>query len=321
MFQNKNVLVTGGAGMTGHEVVAQLLERGAHVRATVFNNPTLPHRTLKIDHNHLEIFPCDLIDNEQCKNALKDIDIVVNCLALICGAKGQTDTPLSLIRNNLVPYINIIESACIAGVEKFAFISSSTMYPESEFPVTEDEAFLADPAECYFGFGWMKRYCEKLCENFHKNTKTKFALIRTGSIYGPHDIFDIDKSHVIPSLILKAHRKDDPFEVWGDGNQKRDCIHVSQLVDGLLTVLDKHAVVDPINIASGQSYSVNEITSVILNKYGYKPEKRYILSKPTMVLARYINIDKAKKILGWTNKVSLEEGINNTVDWYEQNVV
>jgi GDP-L-fucose synthase len=319
MFDKKNVLVTGGAGLTGHEAVTQLLDQGAFVRATVFNHPDYNHRTLDISHPRLEIVPCDLACYEDAQRVVQDMDMVVNCAAFICGAKGQTENSWQLIRKNLVPYINLIESACIAKVDRFAFIGSSTMYPDTKGnPLTEHEAFTGDPPACYYGFGWMKRYCEKVCQHFHAVTKTQFALIRASAIYGPRASFNPSKCHVVPATILKAEEGLDPFPIWGNGNQERDFIYVSDLIGGLLLALESHAEADPINIGTGIGSSINELVRVVLKEYGLSPRLEYHSDKPDMIPVRILNVSKAYDILKWKSKVSLEEGIAKTVSWYKE---
>jgi len=319
MFDKSNVLVSGSAGLTGHEAVMQLLDRGAYVRATVFNDPSSEHRQLDISHPNLEIVPCDLVSYEDASKVVRDMDYVVNCTAFICGAKGQTEGPWKLIRKNLVPYINLIEAACIAKVKRFAFIGSSTMYPDrGSSLLSEHDAFEGEPPPCYEGFGWMKRYCEKVCKHFHFVTDTKFALIRTAAIYGPHASFDPDKCHVVPAIILKAHNKLDPFPVWGNGNQERDFIYVSDLIDGLLTVLEKHSEADPINISTGKGSSINKLVQTITKEYNYEPHIEYHIDMPDMSPIRILNVKKAKDILKWQSSISLETGINKTVSWYKK---
>jgi len=142
MFDKSNILVSGAAGLTGQEAVKQLLARGASVRAAIFNDPAYEHRSLDVSHPNLEIVPCDLMLYNDAQQVVEGIDIVVNCAAFICGAKGQTENPWQLIRKNLVPYVNLIEAACVAGVDRFAFIGSSTMYPDrGPAPLVEHEAF------------------------------------------------------------------------------------------------------------------------------------------------------------------------------------
>ena len=319
MFENKNVLVTGAAGLTGQEAVKQLLDRGAHVRATVFNNPDYQHRELKLSHPRLEIIPCDLMNYEDAKRVVQDMDMVVNCAAFICGAKGQTENPWQLIRKNLVPYVNLIEAACVEGTDRFAFIGSSTMYPDRGSSLLEEsDALDADPPACYQGFGWMKRYCEKVCQHFHLVTKTKFALVRTSAIYGPHASFDPSKCHVVPATILKARERLDPFPIWGNGKQERDFIYVSDLIEGLLLTLEIHAEADPINIGTGMGSSINELVKVVLKEYGHSPRLEYHSDKPDMSPVRILNITKAHEILGWKSQVQLVEGVAKTVSWYER---
>jgi nucleoside-diphosphate-sugar epimerase len=319
VFNNKNVLVAGSAGLAGHEAVQQLLDRGAFVRATVFNSPGGGHRGLSVSHPRLEIVPCDLSYHGDATKVVRDMDMVINCAASICGAKGQTENPWKLIRENLVPYINLIEAACVAGVDRFAFIGSSTMYPDRGFALLQEhDAFVGDPPLSYQGFGWMKRYCEKLCQNFHRITKTNFALIRTSAIYGPHASFDPDRCHVVPATIIKAHDKLDPFPIWGDGTQKRDFIYVSDLIDGLLRVLEVHAEADPINIGTGVGSSIDELVRIVLTEYDYSPHLEYCLDKPGMAPMRVLNVSKAHDVLKWSSKVILEEGIAKTVSWYKR---
>lgn len=321
MFDNSNVLVSGAAGLTGHEAVKQLLDRGANVRATVFNDPSREHRQLNMSHPKLEIVPCDLVSYEDASKVVQDMDYVVNCAAFICGAKGQTEGPWRLIRKNLVPYINLIEAACIAKVKRFAFIGSSTMYPDKGSSLlVEPEAFDGEPPLCYEGFGWMKRYCEKICKHFHSVTGTKFALIRTAAIYGPHASFDPDKCHVVPATIIKAHNRLDPFPVWGDGKQERDFIYVSDLIDGLLEVLENHAEADPINISTGKGSSINELVHIVIREYNYEPRIEYHIDKPNMSPIRILNVKKAKKLLEWQSKISLAAGVAATVGWYKESV-
>lgn len=313
-YTGKNVLVTGGSGICGQTAVRRLLDEGANVRATTFTN-----RTLSITHPKLTVVKCDLMKMEDCVDVVKDMDIVINLVAYIKGAGGQTSSPMSLVRNNLYPTINMIEAACTEGVERFGFVGSSTMYPDVSYPVKEIEAFDLDPSKVYTGVGWMKRYCEKMCMYYHSISKTKFAMIRTTAIYGPHDNFNPERCHVIPDLIMRAARLENPFEIWGDGTQIRDFIYVDDLVDGLFEVIEKHPNADPINIATGEKTTVKTLSETVVNEFGYTPTFVFNTSKPIMIPVRLVSVAKATSVLGWKSKVSLKEGIQKTVNWYKQN--
>jgi nucleoside-diphosphate-sugar epimerase len=313
-YTNKNVLVTGASGITGHATVKRLLSEGANVRAAVHT-----HRKLMIEHPKLEVVKCDLMNHEDCLSVLKDMDICFNYVAFIRGAKGQTDSKnaLDLVRNNLFPSINMFDAAVRAKIDRFGFVGSSTMYPDVSHPVKEDEAYLSNPHPLYTGVGWMKRYSEKVVEYYNSISTTKFGIVRTTAIYGPHDAFN-ENGHVIPQLILKAHARMNPFEVWGDGTQTRDFIYVDDVVDALMTVVEKNPTARAYNAATGNGTTVKELVETITDLYGYSPLFKYDISKPTMIPTRLVDVSRIKNELGWQSKHSLREGLEKTISWFEK---
>jgi GDP-L-fucose synthase len=315
-YTGKNVLVTGAAGITGHAAVKRLLAEGANVRATVYSN-----RGLKIDPQpNLEVVKCDLMKHEDCMMVLKDIDVVFNFVAFIRGAKGQTEygNALDLVRNNLFTSINMIDAAVRSKTPLFGFIGSSTMYPDVSHPVNEDEAYDAEPHKLYRGVGWMKRYVEQVIRYYQDISETKFGVVRTTAIYGPHDAFN-ENGHAIPQLILKADAGMNPFEVWGDGTQTRDFIYVDDVVDAVMTVVEKAPTGRPYNASTGKGTTVTELVETITDVYGYKPEFNYDTTKPTMIPVRLVDVSRIKDEVGWEAKTSLKEGLEKTIEWYKNN--
>ena len=313
-YYNKNVLVTGAAGITGHAAVKRLLDEGSYVKAVVYNT-----RKLDIpDHPNLEIVRADLHSYEKCLELTKDMDVVFNFVAFIRGAKSQTDAPIDLVRNNIVPTINMMDAAVKSKVDRFGFVGSSTMYPDVEYPVKEDEGFDDEPHPSYTGVGWMKRYAEKVCQHFNEISDTNFGMVRTTAIYGPHDNFN-DRGHAIPQLIMKADKGMNPFVVWGDGSQVRDFIYVDDLIDALLTVTEKYPYGDPFNVASGTPTTVTELVETITDIYGYEPIFDYDTTKPVMIPKRLVDIRKINARLGWEAKHTLKEGLEKTIKWYKEN--
>lgn len=312
-FRGKNILVTGAAGLAGSAAVTRLLDEGSNVRATIFNS-----RKLNIEHKRLETVKCDLHNYQSCIDVTNDIDVVLNFAAYIRGAKGQVDSPTALVRNNVNPAMNMIDAAAASGVDRFGFVGSSTSYPPSDTPILESQGFDDEPYPCYEGVGWMKRYSEKVCQYFHKNSNTKFAMIRTTAIYGPRDNFN-ERGHVVPQLILKADRRDDPFEVWGNGTQIRDFIYVDDLVDGLLYMVENYATADPVNIATGTPTSIKDLAKIITDAYDYRPEFYFDETKPAMIPKRLVDVTKSGE-LGWKAQTDLSAGIMKTVKWFRKNV-
>lgn len=315
-YTGKKVLVTGAAGITGHAAVKRLLEEGAFVRATVFES-----RKLNIDdHPNLEIVKADLMNHEDCMCVLEGIEVVFNFVAFIRGAKGQTEysNALDLVRNNLFTSINMIDAAVRSKTPLFGFIGSSTMYPDVSHPVNEDEAYDSNPHKLYRGVGWMKRYVEQVIQYYQDISQTKFGVVRTTAIYGPHDAFN-ENGHAIPQLILKADSGMNPFEIWGDGLQMRDFIYVDDVVDAVMTVVEKSPIGRPYNAATGKSTTVTELVETITDIYNYKPEFDYDITKPTMIPIRLVDVSRIKNELGWEAKTPLREGLEKTIEWYKNN--
>jgi GDP-L-fucose synthase len=313
-YKNKNVLVTGAAGITGHAAVKRLLDEGAYVRAVVNN------RKLNVSHKNLEIVKLDLMNHDDCMKSLNGMDICFNFVAFIRGAKGQTESKntLDLVRNNLFPSINMFDAAVRSKIDRFGFVGSSTMYPDVSHAVKEDEAYDSNPHKLYRGVGWMKRYSEKVVEYYNDISSTKFGIVRTTAIFGPHDAFN-ENGHAIPQLIMKADSGMNPFEVWGDGTQTRDFIYVDDVVDALMQVVEKNPIARPYNAATGKGTTVTELVETITDIYGYKPIFNYDVTKPTMIPTRLVDVSRIKEEIGWEAKHSLRGGLEKTISWYKEN--
>jgi len=313
-YNNKNVLVTGAAGISGHSMVKRLLDEGSNVRATVYNT-----RKLNLpEHKNLEVIKADLDSHDTCLEITKDMDVVFNFVAFIRGAKGQIENQVDLVRNNTVPTINMLDACVKSKVDKVGFIGSSTIYPDVDYPVKEEEGFVDNPHPSYMGVAWMKRYSEIICKHFNDISYTDFGIIRTTAMYGPYDNFN-ENGHVIPQLIMKADKQMNPFEIWGDGSQVRDFVYVDDVIDALLLVTDKHANGEPFNVATGIPTTVTQLVETITDIYGYKPEFKYDLTKPTQIPKRVVDVSKISDELNWTSKHSLRDGLQKTIQWYKEN--
>jgi len=311
-YNNKNVLVTGAAGISGHSMVKRLLDEGSYVRATVYKT-----RKLNLPkHKNLEIIKADLNSHNKCLDITENMDVVFNFVAFIFGVKGQVENQVDLVRNNVVPTINMLDACVKSKVDKVGFIGSSTMYPDVDYPVKEEEGFVGNPHPAYFGVAWMKRYAEIVCNHFNNMTDTKFSIIRTTAMYGPHDNFN-DRGHVIPQLIMKADSGMNPFEIWGDGKQIRDFTYVDDVIDALLLVTEKSNG-RAYNVATGTPTTVTELVETITNIYGYRPEFKYDLSKPTMTPKRVVDVSKIYEELNWKTKYTLRAGLEKTIEWYKE---
>jgi nucleoside-diphosphate-sugar epimerase len=174
----------------------------------------------------------------------------------------------------------------------------------------------------YFGAGWMKLFVEKMCEFYSKLGKNKYTLIRHSNIYGPNDKFDLKKSHVLAASINKViNCKNNKISIWGDGKEKRDLLFISDLINFVdLAIKKQKNNYELYNAGSGKLISVNELIKKIIKIYGNKISATNDLTKKTLKTFVCLNCNKARKELGWYPKVSLENGIKKTIDWYLKNI-
>lgn len=312
-YDGKKVLVAGATGLIGANLVKELVARGAHVKATFHKRPPI------IKNSTIQYLQCDLAGKKNCTAAVEGVDYVFMCAANTSGAHIVATNPLAHITENILINAQMLEAACLAKVERFLFISSSTVYPAVTHPVKEDEAFVGDPHESYFGSAWMKRYFEKLAEFYYRRYGLKVILVRPTNVYGPYDKFEFETSHVLPALIRRAIEKQDPFEVWGDGSAVRDFIYVADMVDALLAGLEHLVGCDSVNIGSGQAVTIKESVEMILSLTGHtNAEVVYDATKPSTIPMRLVDLSKARTLLGFQPKVSFEEGLKRTINWYRE---
>ncbi|MBU0715145.1 MAG: NAD-dependent epimerase/dehydratase family protein [Verrucomicrobia bacterium] len=312
MYKGARVLVTGGAGFVGSNLVRRLVVLGAKVRATVhIAKPMAPAEGV-------DYLPVDLLEADDCAKACKDKEYVFLCAAVTSGAAVMEKTPLVHLTPNLIMNARMLEAAYSAGVRKVLFISSNTVYPVTDYPVRETDC-TNEFYEKYFIVAWMKRFSEIICEMYAAKIKKPMqaVVVRPANIYGPFDKFDWETSHVLPALIRRVVERHDPIQVWGDGKDIKDFIYVDDLVEGLLLAMEKINGFDPINLASGRQYCLRDLLDLMLKIDGYENARVvYDASKPTMIPKRLIDPTKAKSLLGFEVKTPVEEGLRKTIEWY-----
>jgi GDP-L-fucose synthase len=145
----------------------------------------------------------------------------------------------------------------------------------------------------------------------------RIAVVRAMALYGPWDDFDPPTSRVVPALIRKAVHNEDPYEVWGSGEEFRDFLHINGLARACLAALEKYATCDPLNIGYGKAVTIKEITRIVLKAAAHEDAKvQFDTSKPSAVPIMMVDISKAKRVMGFEAQISLEEGLKDTVNWY-----
>ncbi len=315
IFSGSRALVAGGTGFVGINTINRLLSLGASVRATIHRKDPV------ILDKRIEYIKCDLTSMEDCRKVVSDIDYVFLCAASTSGAAVIASTPLVHVTPNIIMNSQMLEAAYFARVKKFIWLSSNAAYPPTgDRPVKEEELLDGDPYETYFGVAWMKRYTEILCRMYSEKLKNPMAtvVLRPSNIYGPYDDFEFETSHVMAALIRRVVERQNPFTVWGTGDDVRDWIYIDDFMDAMMLAAEKIDTYNPINIGLGKGCTIKEALQIMLEVDGYTDAKiQYDSSKPSMIPIRLIDTAKAEKVLGFKAKTGLREGIKRTIEWYK----
>jgi len=316
-IKSTHALVAGGAGFLGTHIIRRLVEEGAKVRATYFRKPP------RFQHEAVEWVQADLRLPEECKRVTAGVQSMFICSANTQGAAVIAHSPLAHVTPNIVMNAYLMESAYEAGVKKTLFISSGAAYPSTgKRGAREEDMFTADPPDIYYPVGWMKRTGEILCRIYAEKLKNPMAtvVIRPSNVYGPYDKFDFKTSHVTAALIRRVAERQRPFEVWGTGKDVRDLIYIDDFIDGLMLAFKADEKCLTMNISSGNGVSVRDILETAIKVDGFTDaDVRFDPSKPSTIPFRLIDNSFANSKLGFAPKVSLEEGLRRTLEWYKAN--
>lgn len=310
-FKNKKVVVTGGSGFIGTHFLKELVNRGARVRTST--NKSL----LQFESDEVIVYRgLDLLKLEDCVKLTEGADYVIHCAGEVAHPSSvPTDVQISLKQLNLIG--NVLEACAKNGVKKFLDLNSSTGYPDIRRPITEDEYWVDEPYKSYYGYGWMRRYREKLMEHVSKFSGLEIGLARCTAIFGPHDNFNIKTCHVVPALIKRVLDDENPFTAWGSPDVVRDFLYVKDVVEGALLILEKGESMRPYNLGYGGGITIGEILNTILKVTGKTPEVVWDDTKPTTIPYRAVSTDRIQNELGFKPKYTFEEGIRETIEYYK----
>jgi GDP-L-fucose synthase len=309
-FTNKKVVVTGGSGFIGTHFLKELIKRGAQVK-THTNKSKLQFIDPKIE----VLENIDLTNLEDCIKLIDGADYVIHCAGKIAHPSTvSTDIQISL--NQLMIIGNVLDACVKTNVKKFLDLNSSTGYPDIRKPIKEEEYWVDEPYQSYYGYGWMRRYREKLMEHVSKFSNLEIGIARCTAIFGPHDNFDLKTCHVVPALIKRVLSDENPFIVWGTSDVVRDFLYVKDVVKACLLVLEKGESMRPYNIGSGSAITIGDIVNSILKNTNKTPEIIFDSTKPTTIPFRMVSTERLKNELGFELSYSFDEGIKETIEWY-----
>jgi len=308
-LKGRRILVTGSTGLMGANTLNRLKDiKDVYVRAVIHN------KNKKVCAENISYVKADLTNEDDCRYAVSGIDYIFMFAAKIDRKSTSMNSVLQTLKMN----INMLDAAYKSGVKKFLWLSSATAYPASSESLSEEKMFQADPHDSYFQIGWTNRYIEKICEAYALKLKKPMPVIvmRPTVIYGPWVDFDDDKSHVLSTLIKQVVERCRPIEIWGTGKIRRDFVYVDDVVDACFLALEKVNKYDVFNVGSGISHSIRELLPILLDISCFvDAEIIFNKSKPQKAPTLLVDCRRAKEILGFEAKTSLEKGLKKTIEW------
>jgi GDP-L-fucose synthase len=313
----KKVLICGATGFIGRNALEHFTNKNeyeVHATWNKRNHFTMPNVTWhKIDLRN---------PNELDELFKLQFDYIIQAAATTSGAKDIVERPWIHTTDNAVMNSYIFRKAFETNVKHVIFYSCTVMYQSSEHTLKESDFNANNPLHnTYCGVGHTKLYLEKMCEFYARCGKTKFTAIRHSNIYGPHDKYDLERSHFFGASVTKVMNATNEITVWGTGEAERDILYVDDLnhfVDCVISKQEKNYML--YNCGYGKAYTVKNIIQKIIDASGKKLEMKHDLSQPTIKTSLALDCTLAKNELGWQPQTTLEEGIRNTLAWYQKNI-
>ncbi|MFY9462537.1 MAG: GDP-L-fucose synthase [Candidatus Sungiibacteriota bacterium] len=305
-WQDKKIVVTGGAGFLGQCVVSELLKRGVpkeHIFVPRFRE-------------------YDLREKAAAEEVVTGRDIVIHLAATAGGIGFNRENPAIAFYDNAAMALHLIDAARKSGVKKFVGIGSACEYPKfTAAPFKERDLWAGYPEETNAPYGLAKKMMLVQSQVYRKQYGFNAIHLLLANMYGPGDNFDLKSSHVIPALILKIksakERRENYIEMWGTGTPTRDFLYVEDAARAVVLAAEKYSSAEPINIGSGKESSIKDLVALLCGLLDYRGEIRWDVSKPDGQPRRLLDATRAEDAFGFVAKTDLETGLKKTVEWYQ----
>ena len=312
MMKYKKIYIAGHHGMVGSAIYRALQNNGYK------NLIGRPSQEL------------DLRNQAEVKDffAFEKPDVVIDAAARVGGILANNNFPYQFLMENMQIQNNLIEASHQNEVEKFIFLGSSCIYPKlASQPLKEDCLLTSSLEPTNEWYAIAKITGVKACEAIRKQYKKDFVSLMPTNLYGIRDNFDLQTSHVLPAMIRKFHEAkeksektgiNEPVELWGTGNPKREFLFVDDLAEAIIFVMENKLEESLYNVGSGEDLSLKELALLVQKVIGHQGEIIWDTSKPDGTPRKVMEVSKLKN-LGWSPKISLEQGIEETYQWFLEN--
>jgi GDP-L-fucose synthase len=301
----KKILVTGGSGFLGSKIVKLLEKKGVE-------NIIIPRSS-----------SCDLRIAENCAEITKNVDIVFHVAGNVGGIGYNKEHPGSVFFDNIMMDTLMMEESRKNKVKKFIAIGTVCSYPKfATVPFLEEEIWNGYPEETNASYGLSKKMMIVQADAYQQEYNFKSIILVQTNLYGPDDNFNPNTSHVIPALIKKIHDAKisgkSEIELWGDGSPSRDFVYVDDAAQAAILAAERYEKNEPINIGSGKEITIKELVKLIKNLMNADNLTiKWNNLKPNGQPRRCLNIEKAKREIGFIPKISIEEGLRRTIELFE----
>ena len=309
-LSGKKIVVTGGAGFLGEQVIAELMRHGS---PNIFVVRSADH---------------DLVDGVQVRRLFEETspDIVVHLAAVVGGIGANRENPGRFLYENAMMGLQVIHEASRAETEKVVVVGTICAYPKfATVPFKEDDLWEGYPEETNAPYGLAKKLLLVQCQAYREQYGLNAVYLLPVNLYGPVDNFDPNSSHVIPALIKKfvdaREERGDEVVLWGDGSPTREFIHVRDAARGIVCAIRSYDGPLPINIGTGTEISIKDLAHKLKALCRYEGRLVWDPSKPNGQPRRRLDVSRAKSLLGFNAEIPLDEGLNETVAWYEAQVL